>query len=251
MSSRTFIRLANRAIVGLAVSALRRQPAYERSDTALLLIGPQPDLLHDAATVCALTRLLTAFRAAGVPVIYAVAASPSPDNGIQFPTPSQRAILDDGLLNPGTIGAEIHPELAPKPGDLILAPHATLSAFAKTSLARRLSEAGTRRIVVAGARTDVEIDSTARDAAELGFQTTVFADGCIGTSTQTPSCLDLDDIAAHRPRRARTGRDHSPPPSTSETAPGDDSKEPDDPQLAITLGRPLSNRKDNPNPRRS
>jgi len=185
MSSRTFIRLANRAIVGLAVSALRRQPAYERSDTALLLIGPQPDLLHDAATVCALTRLLTAFRAAGVPVIYAVAASPSPDNGIQFPTPSQRAILDDGLLNPGTIGAEIHPELAPKPGDLILAPHATLSAFAKTSLARRLSEAGTRRIVVAGARTDVEIDSTARDAAELGFQTTVFADGCIGTSTQT------------------------------------------------------------------
>jgi nicotinamidase-related amidase len=184
MRSRAPNRLANRAIAGLGAAAVRRQLAYAPIDTALLLVGPQPDLLPCADTVAALTRLLTTVRAAGLPVIYVPAARPTPRDGIRFPTPSQHAVFEDELLRPGSTGAGVHPELAPSAGDLVLAPHPRLSAFAQTGLAVSLSDLGIRRIVVAGARTDIEVDSTARDAVELGLQTTVVADCCTGTSPE-------------------------------------------------------------------
>ena len=184
MRSRALNRLANRVIAGLGAAAAHRQLAYDPSDTALLLVGPQPDLLPCADTVAALTRLVTTVRAAGLLAIYVPAARPAPRDQISFPTPSQRATVEDGLLRPGSTGAGIHPELAPRDGDLVLAPHPRLSAFAQTGLATRLSDRGVRRIVLAGARTDIEVDSTARDGIELGLQTTVVADCCTGTSPE-------------------------------------------------------------------
>ena len=184
MRSSVFNRLANRAVVGFAAASLRRRLAYPPSETALLLVGAQSDLLRSADTVSALARVLAMARAAGLTVIYAPAARPSSREVIRFPTPSQRAILVDGLLTPGSAGAEIHRALSPQPGELVMAPHASLSAFARTRLATRLSELRIRRIVVAGARTDVEVDSTVRDAVELGLQTTVVVDCCIGTSPE-------------------------------------------------------------------
>jgi biuret amidohydrolase len=184
MTGSTFNRLANRMISGLAVAALRKQLTFDRSDTALLVVGAQRDLLDDAAAVSALARLISIARAGGLKVIYAVAAPPTSANGIHMPTPSQRALLAERLLSEGSAGAEFHPALAPGSGDVVLEPSAGLSAFSKRDLDLRLSMLGVERIVVAGARTDIEIDSTARDGVERGFQTTVVSDGCAGTTPQ-------------------------------------------------------------------
>jgi nicotinamidase-related amidase len=220
MSSSAFNRLANRAIAGFAAASVRRDVAYPPDETALLLVGPQPHLLRSADTVVALARLLAMARAAGLPVIFVPAAPPTSREGIRFPTPSQRAILVDGLLMPGSAGAEIHRDLSPRPGEVVMAPRASLSAFARTGLATRLSELHIRRIVVAGARTDVEVDSTARDAVELGLQTTIAADCCTGTSRENHRAtisttlprivhgvLELDEIGQRLPPHFSTADD--------------------------------------------
>jgi len=209
MTDSIFNRLANRAIRGFAAAALRKQLTYDASDTALLIVGAQRDLLDDAAAVSTLARLISTARAAGVKVIYAVSAPPTPESGIRFPTPSQQALLTKGPLGASSAGAEFHPELAPRPGDIVLEPRAGLSAFASTDVDLRLSGLGIARIVVAGSRTDIELDSTARDAVERGFQTTVVSDCCAGTtrenhhatiSTTLPrivhGVLTMDDFAA-------------------------------------------------------
>jgi nicotinamidase-related amidase len=182
MTDTLFNRTANRASKGLAVAALRRRLSYGSDDTAVVLVGTQRDLLADAGVIARLVSLTAAARAAGLPVVYALALPPIPENGIRHPTPSQRALLASELLHPGTPGADVHPDLAPQRGDIVMTPGATLSAFAGTQLAARLSALGAERIVVAGARTDVEVESTARDAVELGLQTTVVSDCCAGTS---------------------------------------------------------------------
>ena len=182
MTDTLFNRTANRAAKGLAVGMLRRQLSYGSDDTAVVLIGTQRDLLPDVGMVARLVRLTAAARAAGLPVVYTLALPPTPENGIRYPTPSQRALLAGGLLRPGTPGADIHPDLTPQRDDVVMKPGAGLSAFAGMELGARLSALGAERIVVAGARTDVEVESTARDAVELGLQTTVVSDCCTGTS---------------------------------------------------------------------
>jgi nicotinamidase-related amidase len=182
MTDTLFNRTANRAAKGLAVAVLRRQLSYGSDDTAVVLVGTQRDLLTDPGVVAKLVDLTAAARASGLPVVYALALPPTPENGIRYPTPSQRALLKGDLLRPGTPGADIHPDLAPQRDDIVMTPSAALSAFAGTELAARLSALGAGRIVVAGARTDVEVESTARDAVELGLQTTVVSDCCAGTS---------------------------------------------------------------------
>jgi nicotinamidase-related amidase len=181
MTDTLFNRTANRAAKGFAVTMLRRQLSYGRDDTAVVLIGTQRDLLVDAGVVARLVDLTAAARGGGLPVVYTLALPPTPENGIRYPTPSQSALLAGGLLRPGTPGADIHSDLAPQRDDIVMKPGAALSAFAGTELATRLSALGAERIVVAGARTDVEVESTARDAVELGLQTTVVSDCCAGT----------------------------------------------------------------------
>lgn len=177
-----FNSAGNRVIKQLAVHALARQLNYGAADTALLLVGTQPDLLCEPFIVANLGRLVESARASRVPILFSPAAPPTPEHGIAHPTPSQLALLAGNLVSPGSAGARIHPRLGPGADDIVLAPRARLSAFAGTDLAVRLAGLGVQRVVVAGARTDIEIDSTARDAVELGLQTAVIADGCAGTS---------------------------------------------------------------------
>ena len=180
MPSSRFNRAANRVMNGLAGAALRRQLVYGSVDTAVLLIGAQPKVL-DSGAGPAIFRLLELVRAAGLPVVHSAGALPTPENGIHVPTPSQRALLASHSEGANS-GGQADPRLAPGPTDMVLEPRAELSRFAKTGLAQKLSSIGITRVILAGARTDVEVDSTARDAVERGFQTTVIADCCWGTS---------------------------------------------------------------------
>jgi nicotinamidase-related amidase len=172
-----FNRLSNRAVKQVAARRLARDLRYDPVDTALLLVGVQAELLTEVGAVAAIGRLLSAARASGLRTYYSPVGRATPERGIAYPTPSQSELLP---LLTATTG--VHPRLTPADDDVVLPPNPRLSAFAGTDLADRFTDLGVCRVVVAGARTDIEIDSTARDAVELGLQTTVVADCCTGTT---------------------------------------------------------------------
>ena len=80
----------------------------------------------------------------------------------------------------GTRGAELHPEIASLPPDLVVdkataSDRDSYSAFDGTGLAGYLRSEGVDRVVVGGLATDYCVAATARDALAAGFATTVLA----------------------------------------------------------------------------
>jgi len=116
----------------------------------------QPAAAAKAATV------LAAFRRAGRPVIHIRHEAARP--GATF-------------FLPGTPGADIHPSVAPAPGETILT-KAWPNSFRDTPLLGRLRETGATRLVVAGMMTHMCVDATVRAAFDLGFAVTVPGDAC-------------------------------------------------------------------------
>lgn len=106
-----------------------------------------------------MAELLAAWRHAGWPVVH-----------VQHM--SQRA---ESPLRPGLPGNEIKPEVAPLPGEPLFRKKVN-SAFSGTGLEDHLRRAGVRALVVAGLTTDHCVSSTARAAADLGFEVLVVAD---------------------------------------------------------------------------
>ncbi|CAM3614287.1 cysteine hydrolase family protein [Smaragdicoccus niigatensis] len=171
-------RMMDRSMRGFIAARMRPHLHYGSADTAVILVAPQSDLL--AGDVSNLTRLVGVARDAGITVIYAPMAQP--EGGRPTLTPSQQAILEAGILRAGTRGADIHPELAATEDDIVLEPFAGLSAFTNPELFAALAASQLGRVIVAGARTDIEVDSTARDALEAGLHTTVVSDCCTGSN---------------------------------------------------------------------
>lgn len=78
---------------------------------------------------------------------------------------------------PGTPGAEIHPLVAPAPGEAVVRKHFP-NSFRETDLQARLQALGVERLVVAGMMTLMCVDATVRAAADLGYGVTVLSDAC-------------------------------------------------------------------------
>ena len=137
---------------------------------ALVLVDIQNDYFPGGAmALCrpleAATRaaeVLAAFRRAGRPVIHIRHEAARP--GATF-------------FLPGTPGADIHPAVAPIPGEAVLT-KAWPNSFRDTALLKRLREAGADRLVVAGMMTHMCVDATVRAAFDLGFAVTVVPDAC-------------------------------------------------------------------------
>jgi nicotinamidase-related amidase len=172
-------QVADHAMRALVAARMRPRTRYPAA-TAVILVAPQQDLL--AGAVPNVAQLLHMSRAAHLTVIYAPMARPAVDWAVQ--TPSQRAISDHDSLRAGSPGAAIHPNLSPATDDTVLAPFAGLSAFTNTALGTTLAAAHLDHVIIAGCRTDIEVDSTARDATEAGLHTTVVSDCCVGSSPQ-------------------------------------------------------------------
>lgn len=81
----------------------------------------------------------------------------------------------DGLFAPGTAAFEFKPEAAPLEGEPVVTKSVN-SAFIGTELEARLHGAGTERVALVGLTTDHCCSTTARMAANLGFETWVLAD---------------------------------------------------------------------------
>ncbi|MBZ4421105.1 cysteine hydrolase family protein [Myxococcus sp. RHSTA-1-4] len=138
--------------------------------TGLLLIDIQNDYFpggwseldrSDAAAAQA-RAALDLFRERNLPVIHVQHISMQP--GATF-------------FLPGTPGAEIHPRVEPRPGEVVVRRHFP-NSFRETNLQEHLRALGVKRLVVTGMMTLMCVDATVRAAADLGYTVTVLHDAC-------------------------------------------------------------------------
>jgi len=83
-------------------------------------------------------------------------------------------------LAEGTPDAEIHPDLAPEVGDVVVT-KTRVGAFSTTNLATHLRGRGIDTLVLAGVSTSGVVLSTVRDAADRDFRLYVLRDCCLDT----------------------------------------------------------------------
>ncbi|HSM18553.1 MAG TPA: isochorismatase family protein [Gemmatimonadales bacterium] len=139
-------------------------------DAQVAMLAGEKPVASAADVLAALARLSSAARVAGALVVY---------------------LQNDGLPGSsdaaGTDGWQIHPQIRPAAGDLVLR-KAGDDGFAGTELERRLVAAGVHTLAVGGCLSEMCVAATARSATERGFATIVVR-GAHGTH-------DLGDIPA-------------------------------------------------------
>jgi ureidoacrylate peracid hydrolase len=138
----------------------------------------------------AMQKANTAFRQAGLSVVYAQ-ADHRPDHRdfvrvvVQHPfDPNVRDSPSLMTLPPVTSGAphaEIIPEIAPEPGDYVIKKH-RWSAFFQTHLELSLRTAGINTILLAGGALEIGIASTAYAARDLDYNLVILRDACTALS---------------------------------------------------------------------
>jgi nicotinamidase-related amidase len=78
---------------------------------------------------------------------------------------------------PNTTGSEIHPAVAPTPGEAVVVKHFP-NSFRETALLDHLKKAGVASVAVCGAMSHMCVDAAVRAACDLGFQCMVAEDAC-------------------------------------------------------------------------
>ncbi len=120
-----------------------------------------------------MVRLQRASRDAGIEVMYTVIESMTEDG--------RDLSLDykiSGLFCPrGSRDAQVVDALAPRRDEMIF-PKTSSSVFISTNLHYVLGNLGVRYLIVCGLLTDQCVDSTVRDACDLGYLVTLVTDAC-------------------------------------------------------------------------
>ncbi len=155
----------------------------DRSSTAVLcmdyqrdIVGSYPedrqrDLLRRTGTV------LTAARNAELPVIYVVVRFREGYPEVSARNKLFQGIKSAGRLREGTPGADIHPDVAPRPGEVIVTKR-RVGAFSTTDLETVLKAKSVTHLVLMGIATSGVVLSTVRWAADADYEITVLADCC-------------------------------------------------------------------------
>lgn len=120
------------------------------------------------AAVQAAAAHLGAWREARLPVIHITDRHRPDDREFQYWPP--HAVE-------GTPGAEIHPLVAPVPGETVI-PKRRFSAFFGTDLDNLLRESGIQKLSICGVCTNICVLYTAVDAQMRGYDVTILSDAC-------------------------------------------------------------------------
>jgi ureidoacrylate peracid hydrolase len=166
--------------------------SFDPSCTALLVIDPVNDFLHEHGAawemtkstvkkndvVAQLARLTEGARSAGVPVLFGPMAYTQEDyanDQMQRRSGINRLMFENKMFLAGSFGADFHPDIQPQHGDVILRPHKGTDVM-QTDLKDHLDRLGTTHLVLAGMTANVCVESTARHATELGYDVTFLSD---------------------------------------------------------------------------
>jgi nicotinamidase-related amidase len=131
--------------------------------------------------VPALKRLLAGARESSCIVIYAVTGAEKTD--ASDVVRSLRELVTRTQNFVGHPNHQVLPEVAPERGERVFLKK-TMSAFKSTDLERYLKETDVQSVLVAGISTNSCVESTARDAADLGFDVILVEDGCAAATEE-------------------------------------------------------------------
>jgi len=134
--------------------------------------------------------LAAAFRGHGLPVVLVNVAGGAPGRAEQT--------RNFGQLPPGW--ADLVPELDRQPGDHLVTKR-TWGAFTGTGLDAHLKGLGVTQVVIAGVSTSIGVESTARQAHELGYNVTLALDAI----TDMHPDAHANSVARIFPRLGETG----------------------------------------------
>jgi len=148
---------------------------------ALLVMDVQVGIVarfaDDPGIVDRLRRAIDAARGGSVRVIYVVVGFRD-DYAEVSPNNRSFAAIAQARGFAGTDGSrEIHPAVAPQPGDIVVTKK-RVSAFAGSDLDMVLRAQQIDHLVLSGISTSGVVLSTIRQAADLDFRITVLSDGC-------------------------------------------------------------------------
>lgn len=124
--------------------------------------GGTMELEGAEAAANAAAGLLARFRQAGLPVVHVRHENLRP--GSTF-------------FLPGTPGAEIHPLVAPQPGETVVTKHYP-NSFRDTDLLEILRAFSATRLTICGMMTHMCVDTGVRAAFDLGFACRLASDAC-------------------------------------------------------------------------
>ena len=155
--------------------------------TALLIMDVQQGIVerfaHDGGYLDRLASAIAAARGAGVTVIYVTVGFRPGYPEVSEHNKSFSAIAGTGRFTDGDPGARIPDAVAPATGEVTVTKR-RVSAFTGSDLDVVLRARGTRHLVLAGIATSGVVLSTLRQAADLDYQLTVLADGCLDADAE-------------------------------------------------------------------
>ena len=175
---------------------------FDPKRMALIVVDMQNDFVKPGAPmqvpkatemVPRLKRLIEYCRKKEIPVLYTahVHSPDGSDMGLMddfwAPIAQRKALVD------GTEGADIYPEIAPKPGEPVIKKH-RYSGFYGTDLEIRLRNLGVEAVAITGTVTNICCESTARDAQFRDFKV-VFVSDCTGA-------MDIEGMSADEIQKA-------------------------------------------------
>ncbi|MEV6882185.1 cysteine hydrolase [Streptomyces sp. NPDC051135] len=160
--------------------------------TALLVMDVQRDVVDIAddgsGYLTRLRRAIDGARDAGIPVIYVVMGLRPGDPVVSPRNKVMANVLQAGLFIEGAPGSEIHPDVAPRQGDVVVTKRRG-SAFSGSDLDLVLRARGIDSLVLSGIATSAVVLSTLWRAVDLDFGVTVLADGCLDTDPEVHRML--------------------------------------------------------------
>jgi nicotinamidase-related amidase len=168
-------------------------PAERLRSPALVIVDMQNDFVRTGAplevpdargTIDVQRRLLAAFRARRLPVLYTRFLSREADNllwrwspechpATRACWPAHLRSYDDAPAP--LLCADVIDELAPAPGEPVVDKHG-YGGFHGTDLDARLRALGVRALAITGTVTQICVEDTAREAFHHGYATTIVAD---------------------------------------------------------------------------
>lgn len=164
-----------------------QKPALLISECQVGIIGQECDssLSEQVARrgiTAPIARLADVFRTAGLPVIHCTIVTRT---GWVVNCALADRIRKHGRLAAGHPGAEIHPDLAPKEGDIVVERCHGMTMFHGTELESILRSHGIDTCVMVGVSTNVALPGSASEAVARFFNVVIAEDATAGGTAET------------------------------------------------------------------
>jgi nicotinamidase-related amidase len=128
-------------------------------------------------------RVLASARERAVPIFYTRVCFGKGYPDLVANSPLFELVHQSNALVDGSPGAEIVPELAPRPGDVVVS-HTRVAGSTGTDLIQQLRARDILSVAITGVSTNLSVESTARTLADAGFDVYVVAGCCTSSSPE-------------------------------------------------------------------